>query len=97
MDDYTVRNHCGLITDTNYCYSVAGDRECEVNLPNLTKFIKSETFKNSVVIQTNYQLFNECIPRIPKESYLQQGLNKANNLKKEEMFEYSVQTKILVF
>jgi hypothetical protein len=37
MDDYIVRNHCGLMTDTNYCYSVAGDRECEVNLPNLIK------------------------------------------------------------
>jgi len=37
MDDHIVRNHCGLITDTNYCYSVAGDRECEVNMPNLTK------------------------------------------------------------
>jgi hypothetical protein len=49
MDDYIVRNHCGLITDTNYWYS--------------------ETLKNSVVIQSNYQLFKECIPHILKESY----------------------------
>jgi len=44
MDDYIVRNHCGLITVTNYSYSVAGDRECEVNLVNLTK-------SNSLIVE----------------------------------------------